>query len=62
MLLSVGWKDEQVITSERSSRLSGLRSTILNAFFGYSKFHRFILKSSLEMKFSQSEDLEIEFI
>jgi len=62
VLWSVGWNEELVISSDNSSISYGSISTMLNAFLGYSKFHKFIFSSSLLIKCSQSDDYEIEFI
>jgi hypothetical protein len=34
------------MTSDNSSKLSGLRSTAINALFGYSRLQRYTLRSS----------------
>lgn len=50
----LGWNSDTVITSVNSSIFSGLISTMLKQLSGLSKFHKLILKSSVEMKHSPS--------
>lgn len=51
-----------VMTSTKSSMVGGLQSTTLNAISDEFKFHKFIRKSSDEMKISPSELGEMEWM
>jgi len=62
VLLLIGWKREEVMTSEISSKLSGFKSTILKASEVLSRVQRLILRSSPEIKFSPLEQVDREFM
>src|SRR3989338_2342202 len=55
-----GWNSAAVMTSDSSSMLAGLMSTILKLRSETSKFHRLIRRSSAEMNVSRSQFSEIE--